>query len=147
MWTTDKDGLIMDLLAAEITARMGKDPGEIYKELAKQLGNPWYTRIDTPVSATEKVAMANLSPEMITAKEIAGEAITDKMSKAPGNGASIGGIKVLSTNGWFAVRPSGTENIYKIYAESFKSERHLQDIVKDARQMITCALTGAAKGA
>ncbi|MGD9578013.1 MAG: phosphoglucomutase (alpha-D-glucose-1,6-bisphosphate-dependent) [Syntrophorhabdus sp.] len=147
VWTTDKDGLIMDLLAAEITARMGKDPGEIYEELAKQLGNPWYTRIDTPVSATEKVAMANLSPEMITAKEIAGEAITDKMSKAPGNGASIGGIKVLSTNGWFAVRPSGTENIYKIYAESFKSESHLQDIVKDARQMITCALTGAAKGA
>jgi phosphoglucomutase len=147
VWTTDKDGLIMDLLAAEITARMGKDPGEIYEELAKQLGNPWYTRIDTPVSATEKVAMANLSPEMITAKEIAGEPITDKMTKAPGNGASIGGIKVLSTNGWFAVRPSGTENIYKIYAESFKSERHLQDIVKDARQMIKSALTGAAKGA
>jgi len=147
VWTTDKDGLIMDLLAAEITARMGKDPGEIYEELAKQLGNPWYTRIDTPVSATEKVAMANLSPEMITAKEIAGEPITDKMTKAPGNGASIGGIKVLSTNGWFAVRPSGTENIYKIYAESFKSESHLQDIVKDARQMIKSALTGAAKGA
>jgi len=147
VWTTDKDGLIMDLLAAEITARMGKDPGEIYKELAEKLGNPWYTRIDTPVSPTEKEAIANLSPEMITAKEIAGEPITDKMTKAPGNGASIGGLKVVSVNGWFAVRPSGTENIYKIYAESFKSESHLQDIVKDAHQIIKNALTGASKGA
>jgi phosphoglucomutase len=147
VWTTDKDGLIMDLLAAEITARMGKDPGEIYKELAEQLGNPWYTRIDTPVSPTEKAAMTNLSPEMITAKEIAGEPITDKMTKAPGNAAPIGGLKVLSVNGWFAVRLSGTENIYKIYAESFKSESHLQDIVNDAHQIIKNALTGASKGA
>jgi phosphoglucomutase len=146
VWTTDKDGLIMDLLAAEITARIGKDPGEVYKELAEKLGTPWYTRIDTPISQAEKAAMTNLSPDMITAKNIAGEPIIDKLTNAPGNGASIGGLKVLSENGWFAVRPSGTENIYKIYAESFKNENHLQDIVNDARQIVKSALTGAMKG-
>lgn len=147
VWTTDKDGLIMDLLSAEMMACMGKDPGEIYKELVEKLGTPWYTRIDTPISHQEKVAMASLSPDMITAKEIAGEPITDKLTNAPGNGASIGGLKILSKNGWFAIRPSGTENIYKIYAESFKSENHLQDIVNDAREIVKNALIRNGKGA
>jgi phosphoglucomutase len=147
VWTTDKDGLIMDLLAAEITAQMGKDPGDIYKELADQLGTPWYTRIDAPVTPAEKAAMGSLSPEAVTAKEMAGEPITAKLTNAPGNGAPIGGLKVVAVNGWFAVRPSGTENIYKIYAESFKDENHLQAILADARQIVKNALTGAAKGA
>jgi phosphoglucomutase len=147
VWTTDKDGLIMDLLAAEITAQMGKDPGGIYKELAYQLGTPWYTRIDAPVTPAEKAAMGSLSPETVTAKEMAGEPITAKLTNAPGNGAPIGGLKVIAVNGWFAVRPSGTENIYKIYAESFKDENHLQAILADARQIVKNALTGAAKGA
>lgn len=147
VWATDKDGLIMNLLAAEITARTGKDPGEIYKELIEQLGYSWYTRVDAPISPDEKAIMANLTAEMIVAKEIAGEPITEKLTKAPGNGASIGGLKILSSNGWFAVRPSGTENIYKIYAESFKSESHLQTIVNEAQQIVKNALTGKAKGA
>lgn len=147
VWTTDKDGLIMNLLAAEITARTGKDPGEIYKELIEQLGYSWYTRVDAPISPDEKAIMANLTAEMIVAKEIAGEPITEKLTKAPGNGASIGGLKILSSNGWFAVRPSGTENIYKIYAESFKSESHLQTIVNEAQQIVKNALTGKTKGA
>jgi phosphoglucomutase len=146
VWTTDKDGLIMDLLAAEITAQMGKDPGEIYKELADLLGTPWYTRIDAPATPAEKAAMGSLSPEAVTAKEMAGEPITAKLTNAPGNGAPIGGLKVVAANGWFAVRPSGTENIYKIYAESFKDENHLQTILNDARQIVKNALTGAAKG-
>ena len=146
VWTTDKDGLIMDLLAAEITAQMGKDPGEIYKELADRLGTPWYTRIDAPATPAEKAAMGSLSPEAVTAKEMAGEPITGKLTNAPGNGAPIGGLKVVAANGWFAVRPSGTENIYKIYAESFKDENHLQTILNDARQIVKNALTGAAKG-
>jgi phosphoglucomutase len=147
VWTTDKDGFIMDLLAAEITAQTGKDPGEIYKELADQLGTPWYTRIDAPATPAEKAAMGNLSPEAVTAKEMAGEPITAKLTNAPGNGAPIGGLKVVAVNGWFAVRPSGTENIYKIYAESFKDENHLQAILTDARQIVKNALAGTAKGA
>jgi len=147
VWATDKDGLIMNLLAAEITARTGKDPGEIYKELIEQLGYSWYTRVDAPIAPDEKAIMANLTAEMIVAKEIAGEPITEKLTKAPGNGASIGGLKILSSNGWFAVRPSGTENIYKIYAESFKSESHLQTIVNEAQQIVKNALTGKTKGA
>jgi len=146
VWTTDKDGLIMDLLAAEITAQMGKDPGEIYKELADLLGTPWYTRIDEPATPAEKAAMGSLSPEAVTAKEMAGEPITGRLTNAPGNGAPIGGLKVVAANGWFAVRPSGTENIYKIYAESFKDENHLQAILNDARLIVKNALTGAAKG-
>jgi phosphoglucomutase len=147
VWTTDKDGLIMDLLAAEVTARLGKDPGEVYKELAERLGTPWYTRIDVTATPEEKAAMASLSPEAILTKEIAGEPITGKLTNAPGNGAPIGGLKVVAKNGWFAVRPSGTENIYKIYAESFKDENHLQVIVKEARQIVKNALFGAVKGA
>jgi phosphoglucomutase len=147
VWTTDKDGIIMDLLAAEITARLGKDPGEIYQELAAKLGTPWYTRIDAPATPDEKSAMGRLSPEDITASELAGEPILAKLSSAPGNGAPIGGLKVVAASAWFAARPSGTENIYKIYAESFKDENHLQEIITEARRIVNNALAGAPKGA
>jgi len=147
VWTTDKDGIIMDLLAAEITARLGKDPGETYQELTAQLGTPYYTRIDAPATPAEKTAMGRLSPEAIRAGELAGEPILAKLSSAPGNGAPIGGIKVVAANAWFAARPSGTENIYKIYAESFKDENHLQDVLEEAQQIVNNALAGASKGA
>jgi phosphoglucomutase len=147
VWTTDKDGLIMDLLAAEITSRMGKDPGEIYQELSAKLGTPWYTRIDAPATPDEKSAMGRLSPEDITAGELAGEPILAKLSSAPGNGAPIGGLKVVASSAWFAARPSGTENIYKIYAESFKDENHLQEILAEARRIVNNALARATKGA
>jgi phosphoglucomutase len=140
VWTTDKDGIIMNLLAAEITARMGKDPGELYKDLTDRLGTPFYTRIDAPATPDEKAAMGHLSPEAITAKELAGEPIIAKLSSAPGNGAPIGGLKVVAAGGWFAARPSGTENIYKIYAESFKDEKHLQEIVAEAQRIVDSAL-------
>jgi phosphoglucomutase len=142
VWSTDKDGLIMNLLAAEITARTGKDPGDLYRELARRLGTPFYTRIDAPATPEEKAAMGKLSPEAITAKELAGEPITAKLSSAPGNGAPIGGLKVVSASGWFAARPSGTEDIYKIYAESFKDEKHLQTIVDEAKRIVNDALGG-----
>ena len=147
VWTTDKDGIIMDLLAAEITARLGKDPGEIYQELAAKLGTPWYTRIDAPATPDEKSAMGRLSPEAITAGELAGEPILAKLSSAPGNGEPIGGLKVVAASAWFAARPSGTENIYKIYAESFKNENHLQEILTEARRIVNNALAGVPKGA
>jgi phosphoglucomutase len=137
VWTTDKDGLIMDLLAAEITARTGKDPGELYEDLADRLGTPYYTRIDAPATPEQRARMAHLSPEAVTAKQLVGEPILAKLSSAPGNGAPIGGLKVVSANGWFAARPSGTENIYKIYAESFKNEAHLQAIVDEAQKMVS----------
>ena len=136
VWTTDKDGLIMDLLAAEMTAVYGKDPGEIYEEIAALLGRPLYARIDAPATPEQKAAMAALKPEAITEKELAGEPITAKLSSAPANGAPIGGLKVTAENGWFAARPSGTENIYKIYAESFKDEAHLQTILAEAQQIV-----------
>ena len=140
VWTTDKDGLIMGLLAAEITARTGKDPGEHYRELTAQLGTPWYTRIDAPATAEEKTRIANLSPESVRAATLAGEPITSKLTRAPGNGAPIGGLKIVAANGWFAARPSGTESLYKIYAESFRSERHLASIVEEAQQIVGDAL-------
>ncbi len=140
VWTTDKDGIIMDLLAAEITARTGKDPGELYLELAKRLGTPWYTRIDSPATPAEKDAIGRLSPEAISEKELAGEPITAKLTSAPGNNAPIGGLKVVAKNGWFAIRPSGTEDIYKLYAESFVDERHLQTILTEAKQIVKNAL-------
>jgi phosphoglucomutase len=145
VWTTDKDGLIMDLLAAEITARIGEDPGQLYQELAMRLGTPFYTRIDAPATPEQKAAMEHLSPDTITTKELAGEPILAKLSSAPGNGAPIGGLKVAAASGWFAARPSGTENIYKIYAESFKDEKHLQAIVTEAQQIVNNALAGATK--
>jgi phosphoglucomutase len=140
VWTTDKDGLIMDLLAAEITARTGKDPGELYQELTAEFGTPYYTRVDAPATPEEKARLQELSPEAVTTDTLAGELITAKLSSAPGNGAPIGGIKVMTENGWFAARPSGTENIYKIYAESFNDERHLEAIVDEAQEIVTDAL-------
>jgi phosphoglucomutase len=142
VWTTDKDGPIMDLLAAEITARTGKDPNEHYRELTREFGTPLYTRIDAAASPEQKAKLAKLSPAAVTAGKLAGEPITAKLTKAPGNDASIGGLKVVAANGWFAARPSGTENVYKLYAESFKDERHLQAIVAEAQQIVDNALGG-----
>jgi phosphoglucomutase len=140
VWTTDKDGLIMDLLAAEITARTGKEPGLHFEELASRFGRPCYTRIDAPATPEQKDALANLSPEMVAADELAGQPIVARLTRAPGNGAAIGGLKVVAGDGWFAARPSGTENIYKIYAESFVDQRHLARIVDEAQQIVTQAL-------
>jgi phosphoglucomutase len=140
VWTTDKDGLIMNLLAAEITARTGKDPGEHYRELTTEFGNPLYTRIDATATPEQKERLGRLSPDAITASTLAGDRITAKLTQAPGNKASIGGLKVITANGWFAARPSGTENIYKIYAESFKDEQHLKGIVSEAQEMVNRAL-------
>jgi phosphoglucomutase len=143
VWTTDKDGPIMALLAAEITARTGKDPGEHYRELTAEFGAPQYTRIDTPATPEEKAKLAKLSPENVKESKLAGEAITAKLTSAPGNGAAIGGLKVVTAAGWFAARPSGTENIYKIYAESFKDQTHLSAIVGEARQIVNNALAAS----
>src|SRR5450755_199201 len=140
VWTTDKDGPIMDLLAAEIMARTGKDPGEHYRELTAEFGTPYYTRIDAAASPEQKAKLSALSPESVKESDLAGEAITAKLTRAPGNQAPIGGLKVTATSGWFAARPSGTENIYKIYAESFKSESHLNAIVSEAQEMVNNAL-------
>ena len=140
VWTTDKDGPIMDLLAAEITACIGKDPGELYQELTNQFGTPYYTRIDAPATPDQKARLQKLSPAAVTIGSLAGEPITAKLTSAPGNGASIGGLKVVTDHGWFAARPSGTEDIYKIYAESFKDESHLAAIVQEAQQIVTDAL-------
>jgi phosphoglucomutase len=140
VWTTDKDGLILNLLAAEITARTGRDPGEHYLELANRFGTPYYTRIDAPAKPEQKVKLQKLSPEAITAKELAGELIMARLTRAPGNNAEIGGLKVTTASGWFAARPSGTENIYKIYAESFRDEKHLQTIVAEAQRIVDNAL-------
>jgi len=143
VWTTDKDGPIMDLLAAEITARTGKDPGEHYRELTVQLGTPHYTRIDAPATPEQKAKLLQLSPEAVKESTLAGEPITAKLTRAPGNDASIGGLKVVAANGWFAARPSGTENIYKIYAESFKDEAHLDTIVAEAKEIVNNALNSS----
>jgi len=140
VWTTDKDGLIMALLAAEITARTSKDPGEHYRQLTAQFGTPWYTRIDAPATADEKVRIAGLSPQSVRAATLAGEPITAKLTRAPGNDAPIGGLKIVAASGWFAARPSGTESLYKIYAESFRSERHLATVVEEAQQIVGDAL-------
>jgi len=140
VWTTDKDGLLLGLLAAEITARTGRDPGELYEKLAAEFGRSSYTRIDTPCAPEEKANFRKLTPETITARELAGEPIVSILTRAPGNGALIGGVKVVAANGWFAARPSGTENIYKLYAESFRGEKHLAQIVDQAREIITGAL-------
>lgn len=140
VWTTDKDGPIMDLLAAEITARTEKDPGEHYRELTTEFGTPYYTRIDAPATPEQKAQLQKLSPDAVKESDLAGEPITAKLTKAPGNQAPIGGLKVVAESGWFAARPSGTENIYKIYAESFKGESHLHAIVSEAQQMVNKAL-------
>ena len=140
VWSTDKDGLIMDLLAAEITARTGKDPGVHFRELEAEFGTPYYTRIDAAATPEQKAKLSKLASESVKEAELAGEPITAKLTRAPGNNAEIGGLKVLSASGWFAARPSGTENIYKIYAESFKSETHLDAIVEEAQQIVNNAL-------
>ena len=140
VWTTDKDGLIMALLAAEITARTGKDPGEHYRELTAEFGSPLYTRIDAPATPEQKAKLGKLSPESVKESKLAGEAIVAKLTRAPGNNAPIGGLKVVAASGWFAARPSGTENIYKIYAESFKDQAHLDAIVSEAQQIVNNAL-------
>ena len=140
VWTTDKDGPIMDLLAAEIMACTGKDPGEHYRELTKEFGTPYYTRIDAAASPEQKAKLAALSSDSVRESDLAGEPITAKLTRAPGNQAAIGGLKVTAASGWFAARPSGTENIYKIYAESFKSESHLNAIVSEAQEMVNNAL-------
>jgi phosphoglucomutase len=144
VWTTDKDGPIMDLLAAEITARTGKDPGEHYRGLTAEFGAPSYTRIDAPATPEQKTKLGKLSPTAVKASTLAGEPITAKLTNAPGNNAAIGGLKVIAASGWFAARPSGTENLYKIYAESFKDERHLKAIVAEAQQIVNDALSGSA---
>ncbi|HET9694123.1 MAG TPA: phosphoglucomutase (alpha-D-glucose-1,6-bisphosphate-dependent) [Steroidobacteraceae bacterium] len=142
-WTTDKDGLVMNLLAAEITARTDKDPGEHYRELTAEFGAPHYTRLDAAATPAQKAKLGRLSPDAVKAATLAGEPIVAKLTRAPGNGAAIGGLKVVAEHGWFAARPSGTEDIYKIYAESFRDERHLQAIVQQARQIVADALATA----
>ena len=129
----------MDLLAAEITARSGKDPSEIYKGLEERFGNPVYERLDAPATPEEKAAFKKLTPEMVTAKELAGEPILKKLTHAPGNGAAIGGLKVVTENGWFAARPSGTEDVYKIYSESFRGKEHLKRIQDEAQKIVNAA--------
>jgi phosphoglucomutase len=140
VWTTDKDGPIMDLLAAEITARTGRDPGEHYRELTAEFGIPYYTRIDAPATPEQKAKLEKLTPDAVKESDLAGEPIIAKLTRAPGNDAPIGGLKVTAESGWFAARPSGTENIYKIYAESFKSQTHLNAILSEAEEMVNHAL-------
>jgi len=140
VWTTDKDGPIMDLLAAEITARTGKDPGVHYRELTAEFGSPLYTRIDAPASPDQKRKLQKLSPDSVKQSELAGEPIVAKLTEGPGSHAPIGGLKVVARSGWFAARPSGTENIYKIYAESFKDESHLNVIIREAQEIVSNAL-------
>jgi phosphoglucomutase len=141
VWTTDKDGLIMDLLAAEIMARTDKDPGEQYRRLTTEFGTSFYMRLDAPATPDQKARLQELSPEAVEETELAGEPITGKLTRAPGNDAPIGGLKVVAASGWFAARPSGTENIYKIYAESFKDQSHLDSIVMEAQEIVSHALT------
>ena len=140
VWTTDKDGLVPALLAAEITARCGRDPAQVYAELVQQLGEPAADRVEAPATAAQKALLAALAPARIAARELAGEAITAVLDHAPGNGAAIGGIKVIAKSGWFAARPSGTEDIYKIYAESFSGNDHLQRILKEAQAIVDKAI-------
>jgi len=142
VWTTDKDGIIPGLLAAEITARTGKDPGQYYQELTSRLGIPFYMRIDAPATPEQKSALKKLHPDAVTATELAGEPILAKLTRAPGNNAPIDGLKVVAQNGWFAARPSGTENIYKLYAESFKGQTHLEAIIEQAQGIIMRSLEG-----
>ena len=143
VWCTDKDGIIANLLAAEMLARTGKDPGERVQAIMGRLGTPYYTRIDAPATPQEKTVLKKLSPESVRASTLAGQPIRARLTRAPGNGADIGGLKVVADDGWFAARPSGTEDVFKIYAESFRGEDHLQTIVSEARQIVADALRGA----
>ncbi len=143
VWTTDKDGIIMGLLAAEITAQTGREPGETYAELEARFGSPVYERLDAPATPAQKAAFKRLTPDMVAADTLAGEAITARLTRAPGNGADIGGLKVVAKNGWFAARPSGTENIYKIYAESFLGREHLERLKGEAQGIVNAAFRAA----
>jgi len=143
VWTTDKDGIILDLLAAEMMAKTGRDPNQLYLDLTKDLGVPVYERIDAPATPSQKAILKKLAPEQIQASELAGEKITGIQTATPGNGSPIGGLKVMTENGWFAARPSGTEDVYKIYAESFQGESHLKQIQEEAQGMVTKALESA----
>jgi len=141
VWTTDKDGIIAALLAAEVTARMGHDPGEIYRELVREFGEPFYARVDAPATMDQKELLAKLSPRQIKFTELAGEKIQTVLTRSPGNGAPIGGLKVIAESGWFVARPSGTESIYKIYAESFRGADHLRLIMEEAQAIVDDALS------
>ena len=141
VWATDKDGIIMGLLAAEITAATGKDPGEHYQALQAELGTSYYTRIDSPASAEQKARLKTLSPDAVREKALAGDPIIAKLTKASGNGAPIDGLKIVTASGWFAARPSGTEDIYKIYAESFKSAAHLEALLNEAQALVGAAVS------
>ncbi len=143
VWTTDKDGIIMDLLAAEMMARTGRDPAQLYRELTRELGDPAYERIDAPATPEQKAILAKLSPEQVPVTELAGDRIIAKLTTAPGNGAPIGGLKVVTAHGWFAARPSGTEDVYKLYAESFRGAEHLRRIQEEAQALIARALAAA----
>jgi phosphoglucomutase len=141
VWTTDKDGPLLDLLAAEITAKTGKDPGEHYRELTAEFGSPFYTRIDSPATPQQRALLRELSPDSVRATELAGEPITAKLTRAPGDDEPIGGLKVTATSGWFAARPSGTEDVFKIYAESFRDQGHLDSIVAEAQRIVAGAIS------
>jgi phosphoglucomutase len=143
VWTTDKDGMIPALLAAEITARMGRDPGEIYSDLTREFGEPVYERVEAPATPEQKVVLEKLSPEHLKIKDLAGEKIQAILTNAPGNGAPIGGLKVVTESGWFAARPSGTEDIYKIYAESFRGADHLHRILEEAQMIVNDTLAAS----
>jgi phosphoglucomutase len=142
VWTTDKDGILLCLLASEIQAVTGRSPSEHYADLVAKFGDPAYARIDAPATREEKAVLGKLSPEQVTATTLAGEPITGILTSAPGNGAAIGGLKVVTESGWFAARPSGTEDVYKIYAESFKGKEHLAEIQEGARDVVSAALGG-----
>jgi phosphoglucomutase len=145
VWTTDKDGITLALLAGEITARAGKDPAQLYDDLTRELGNPAYERVDAPADAAQRQALSKLSGEQIKSATLAGEKIVSVLTKAPGNDAAIGGVKVVTASGWFAARPSGTESIYKIYAESLQGPEHLQLIFAEAQQIVGAALGPASR--
>jgi phosphoglucomutase len=142
-WTTDKDGILLCLLASEILAVTGESPSERYRKLVRRFGDPAYARVDAPATRAEKAKLGALTPEQVTATELAGDTITDKLTEAPGNGAAIGGLKVTTDSGWFAARPSGTEDVYKIYAESFRGPDHLAELQDEARKLVSSVLAGA----
>jgi phosphoglucomutase len=145
VWTTDKDGMIPALLAAEITARMGRDPGEIYSDLTREFGEPVYARVEAPATPEQKVVLEKLSPEQVKIQDLAGEKIQAILTDAPGNGAPIGGLKVVAESGWFAARPSGTEDFYKIYAESFRGADHLHRILEEAQLIVRDTLAASSQ--